>query len=87
MLGRLEQAEVSKYIRAHLDYAEYQGELFTSDAEEEIYKVSGGIPRMINRACEKCLMYAYQQQKRLVDGHMVRYVTEHEMLQTESTNI
>ena len=64
-----------------------EGELFTSDAEEEIYKISGGIPRMINRACEKCLMYAYQQQKRMVDGHMVRYVAEHEMLQTEAMNI
>lgn len=87
VLGRLEQAEVSKYIRSHLDYANYQGELFTSDAEEEIYKISGGIPRMINRACEKCLMYAYQQQKRMVDGHMVRYVAEHEMLQIEAMNI
>ena len=28
---------------------------------------------MINRVCEKSLMYAYQQQKRMIDGHMVRY--------------
>ena len=27
------------------------------------YKVSLGIPRMINRICDKSLMYAYQQQK------------------------
>ena len=85
VLGRLEQAEISKYIKSHLDYAGYMGEIFTSDAEEEIYRVSGGIPRMINRICEKCLMYAYQQKKRMIDGHMVTYVADHEMLQPETS--
>lgn len=83
ILGRLDRSEVGKYIRAHLDYAGYVGELFTSDAEEEIYRVSGGIPRMINRICEKTLIYAYQQHKRLIDGPMVRYVADHEMMQTD----
>ena len=85
VLDRLDRSEVGKYIRAHLDYAGHSGELFTSDAEEEIYKVSSGIPRMINRTCEKTLMYAYQQQKRLIDGHMVRYVADHEMLKVEES--
>ena len=83
ILERLDRSEVSKYIRSHLDYAGYMGELFTSDAEEEVYKVSGGIPRMVNRICEKTLLYAYQQKKRMIDGHMVRYVADHEMLQNE----
>ena len=43
-------------------------------------KLSAGIPRMINRICEKTLMYAYQQQKRLIDEHMVRFVADHEMV-------
>ena len=34
---------------------------------------------MVNRVCEKSLMYAFQKQKRLVDDYMVRYVVEHEM--------
>ena len=84
ILDRLDRSEVGKYIGAHLSYAGCGRELFTSDAEEEIYKVSSGIPRMINRTCEKTLMYAYQQQKRLIDGHMVRYVADHEMLQMAS---
>jgi hypothetical protein len=52
--------------------------LSNSRAVEEIYKQSCGIPRMINRFCEKSLMYAYQQRKRLIDDHMVKYVSEHE---------
>lgn len=35
---------------------------------------------MINRICEKSLMYAYQQQKRTIDERMVRYVADHEMM-------
>ena len=80
ILGRLDRSETAKYMQAHLSYAGAEKELFTSDAEEEIYKVSSGIPRMINRICEKSLLYACQQKKRLIDGHMVRYVAEPEML-------
>ena len=39
-----------------------------------------GIPRMINRVCEKALMYAFQNQKRLIDDYMIKFVVEHEML-------
>lgn len=87
ILGRLDRSEVGKYIRSHLDYAGCLSELFTSDAEDEIYRVSGGIPRMINRICEKTLLYAYQQKKRLIDGHMVRYVADHEMMQADTANM
>ena len=63
VLGRLDRAETGKYIASHLAYSGVGKEIFTSGAEEEIYKISAGIPRMINRVCEKTLMYACQQQK------------------------
>lgn len=85
ILDRLDRAETSRYMQAHLAYSGCTMELFTSDAEDEIHKISAGIPRMINRICTKSLLYAYQQQKRLIDGHMVRYVADHEMLQEESS--
>lgn len=80
VLKRLDRSETGKYMAAHLAYAGVKQEIFTSGAEEEVYRISTGIPRMINRVCEKTLLYAYQQQKRLVDEYMVRYVSEHEML-------
>ena len=80
VLEKLDRSETAKYIAAHLAYAGSRQELFTSGAEDEIYKISTGIPRMINRVCENCLLYAYQQQKRLIDEHMVRFVADHEML-------
>lgn len=82
VLNRLDRAETGKYIAIHMAYAGVKQDLFTSGAEDEIFKVSAGIPRMINRISEKTLMlmYAYQQQKRLIDEHMVRFVADHEMV-------
>lgn len=79
-LHHLDQSETEQYVQRHLKYSGTQHEIFTAKAYEEIYRNSTGIPRMINRVCEKTLMYAAQQQKRLVDDHMVRFVVEHEML-------
>ncbi len=54
--------------------------VFTDKALDEVCHVSTGIPRIINHICEKALMYAFQKQTRLVDDYMVRYVTEHELI-------
>ena len=78
-LPHLDRAETEEYIRSHLNYAACTRELFTDKAIDEVYKGSTGVSRKINRICEKSLMYASQQQKRLVDDHMVRFVVEHEM--------
>lgn len=55
-------------------------DIFTDRALDDIYKESTGIPRRINRICEKSPTYASQQGKRLIDEHLVRYIIEHEML-------
>lgn len=81
-LPHLDRAETEKYVKSDMDYAECSQEIFTTKAMDEIHKASAGIPRMINRVCEKSLMYAFQQQKRLVDDYMLKYVVEHEMLGT-----
>ena len=64
----------------HLAYAGGRQDIFTDKALDDIYKESTGIPRRINRICEKSLMYASQQGKRLIDEHLVHYIIEHEML-------
>ncbi|MGN9078848.1 hypothetical protein ACTM9M_16060 [Oliverpabstia intestinalis] len=40
-------------------YSGCSQEVFTEKAVDEIHKASAGIPRMINRICEKALMYAF----------------------------
>ena len=83
-LPRLDRSETERYIKSHLDYSGCKQDIFTAKAIDDIYKISAGILRMINRICEKALMYAFQQQKRLIDDYMIQYVTEHEMLGGES---
>lgn len=80
VIPRLDRAETEKYIRSHLAYAKGEQELFTSRAIDEVFRLSNGVMRVINRICEKALMYAYQQQYRIVDDHAISYVAEHEML-------
>ena len=81
VLPRLDRAETENYIRSHLAYSGCeQQELFTSRAIDEIFRISAGTMRIINRVCEKSLMYGYQQHRKLIDNHDITFVSEHEML-------
>lgn len=80
VLPHLDREETEKYIVSHLAYAGGKQEIFTDKAIDDIYKESTGIPRSINRICEKSLMYASQQNKRLIDERLVHYIIEHELL-------
>ena len=79
-LPHLDRSETARYIQTHLTYAKGRQDIFTDGALDDIYKESTGIPRRINRICEKSLMYAFQQNRRLIDDGMVRFVMDHEML-------
>ena len=59
-----------------------KGKSSVTKHQMKFFKVTTGIPRMINCVCEKSLMYSFQQQKRIIDDYMVKYVIEHEMLVT-----
>ncbi len=79
-LPYLDRSETEQYIQSHMNYSGCTREVFTGKAVDEIFRTSGGIPRMINRVCEKALMYACQSNKRLIDDYMIKFVVEHEML-------
>lgn len=72
----LDRAETEQYINSHLEYAGRTQTTFTEKALDEIYRISTGILRMINRVCEKTFMYTFQRQNRLIDDYMVKYVAE-----------
>lgn len=81
ILNPLDRSETERYVKSHLNYAGYTGgELFSQRAIDEVYKNSSGVPRRINRICEKALMYGSQQQRRIIDDHDITFVVEHEML-------
>lgn len=80
VLPHLDRSQTERYIMSHLEYAGGKKDVFSDTAIDEIYKASTGIPRRINRICEKCLMYASQQNRQHVDERQVRFVLDHEML-------
>ena len=79
VIRHLDRSEVERYIQSHLEYAGGSTEIFTSKAIDIIAKESAGIPRMVNRICEKSLMYAYQQQHKLIDDYAVAFIVENEI--------
>ena len=79
VIPHLDRAETERYIRSHLEYAEGPTEIFTMKAVDIVAKESAGIPRVINRICEKSMMFAFQQQRKMVDDYMVNFVLEHEI--------
>lgn len=81
VLPHLDRAETEKYIQSHLNYAGVTDrELFSRRAVDEIFRMSCGIPRLINRICEKSLMYGCQQKLQVIDDQDVLYVSDHEMI-------
>lgn len=79
LLTPLDRAETEQYIQTHLDWSgTAQKNLFTDRALEIIWRESAGLPRLINRICEKCLMCGSQQKQHLIDDHLTSFVIEHE---------
>jgi general secretion pathway protein A len=66
-------AEVDGYIRFRLQTAGMlNGHLsFTAEANEAIYRFSGGIPRLINTLCDRVLMRGYMERSTTINRQMV----------------
>ena len=70
-LGR---EDVPFYISHRLDVAGANGSApsFDETALEEIYKYSGGIPRLVNVLCDKALLTAYVLERRHITGEIIQ---------------
>jgi len=84
VIGRLDRAKTDEYISSHLLFAGAERVLFTEAAIDEIFKFSGGIPRLINKACTESLIYGAQNRKSILDDHMVKIVVEQELIGGQS---
>ena len=80
VVGRLDRSKTGEYIAAQLAYAGCDREMFTDAAVDEVFKFSGGIPRLINKACTESLLYGAQNRKTILDDRMVKLVVEQELL-------
>ena len=66
-LGPLSKAEVAAYVRHRLDVSGAQRQLFPAGLMGRLYRLSGGVPRVINVLCDRALLGTYTQGKERVD--------------------
>lgn len=71
-LDPLSREETAAYVRHRLRVAGATSDIFTRHALREVYRVSGGIPRLINIICDRALLAAYSQDLHQVPAALVR---------------
>jgi len=65
-LGPLSKKDVSAYVAHRLAVAGISNELFPPSTINKIYKLSGGIPRLINVLCDRALLGTFVQREMTV---------------------
>jgi general secretion pathway protein A len=71
-LKPLSREETQGYVRHRLKVAGATEEIFTPAALRELHRLSSGVPRVINVACDRALLGAYTQEVRKIDSALVR---------------
>jgi len=66
-LGPLSRSEVAAYVQHRLGVSGVQRQLFPSTLMGHLYRLSGGIPRVINVLCDRALLGTFTQGKDKVD--------------------
>ena len=62
-LGPLSKKEIDSYVTHRLAVAGVRKRLFSPSALRLLYRLSGGVPRLINLLCDRALLGAYVQNK------------------------
>ena len=73
-LKSLTEQQTGHYIRHRLRHVGGSGDEFTPNATVLIYKESQGIPRLVNKFCDLCLVYAAADDQRHVDAQIAQEV-------------
>ncbi len=71
-LHPLSRDETAAYVRHRLRVAGATTDIFSGPALSEIYRLSVGVPRVINVICDRALLGAYSMDRHRVIGTLVR---------------
>ncbi|MCZ6687271.1 MAG: AAA family ATPase [Gammaproteobacteria bacterium] len=71
-LKPLDRGESAAYLQHRLKIAGAAGEIFLSSARREIFRLSGGVPRLINVIADRALLGAYTRELTTINGALVR---------------
>ncbi len=70
-LDALNRGEVHEYIKHRLTIAGTRRRVFSAAAINRIFKISGGIPRVVNLICDRALLGTYAENKLQVSSRVV----------------
>ncbi|MGI9291869.1 MAG: AAA family ATPase [Gammaproteobacteria bacterium] len=70
-LEPLNQSDTAEYIRHRLQVAGATRSIFSPVASRELYKLSGGVPRLINVIADRALLGAYTQDEHEINAGLV----------------
>jgi general secretion pathway protein A len=85
-LPALSREATAAYIRHRLSIAAAPDlEIFDESAIDSIFKVSQGLPRVINTVCDNAMLSAYSADRRLIDGPFIDSVAGQMMMLDGST--
>jgi general secretion pathway protein A len=71
-LEPLSRDETAQYIEHRLRVAGALGEIFDSASKREVFRLTGGVPRLVNVICDRALLGAYSKETRRVNRRLVR---------------
>ncbi|MDE2451876.1 MAG: AAA family ATPase, partial [Gammaproteobacteria bacterium] len=71
-LSPLSTEETTAYVRHRMRVAGATADIFNRFALEEIYRLSAGVPRVINVICDRALLGGYSLDRHRITGPLVR---------------
>lgn len=70
-LEPLSRNESAQYIDHRLRVAGALGEIFDDAAKQQVFELSGGVPRIINVICDRAMLGAYSRETRKIGKRLV----------------
>ena len=71
-LEPLSRDETAQYIEHRLRVAGALGEIIDDGAKKAVFRLSDGVPRLINVICDRALLGAYSQETRIITGRLIK---------------
>jgi general secretion pathway protein A len=71
-LEPLTRDETAQYIEHRLRVAGALGEVIDNAAKKEVFRLSEGVPRLINVICDRALLGAYSQEARIITRRLIK---------------
>ncbi|MCH9694007.1 MAG: AAA family ATPase [Gammaproteobacteria bacterium] len=71
-LEPLSSDETAQYIEHRLRVAGALGEVFEPAAKKEVFRISQGVPRLVNVICDRALLGGYSQESRQISRRLIK---------------